>query len=337
MERSKNSIDINGTLAEVNLERVKATTKFANGEDYTGECIRTKDYMNPSFTVNVNGHDVGVYCYPTYDKYYNKKDDAVEDNDRFNTMVELLESYVPMSKDKDSATRIHVRGSIVPNEYASSDGDWKEYTPRVNAFTISTNASDEDSAEGYVTGYIKSISDEITVPANAGNPVATGRTEVKFYVVDSRENIFPITFYVEEDMSDDFKGMYENGQSTKLDFEVSSRHVGGKPKKAAFGRSAKTTTGYNVTEYIIIGAYDPFEEDDDAEEDFNGNKHNYYISPKEFKEKLDERDVMIKQKMKEASEGGGKSSKKLGKKIEKKDDFIPAPTDGEDSDSSCPF
>jgi hypothetical protein len=331
MERSKNSVDINGTLSEVNLEKVTAKTKFSNGEEYTGQCIRTKDYMNPSFTVNVNGHDVGVYIYPTYDKYYNKKDDMVKDNDRFNTMVEFMETYIPMSKDSENATRVHVRGSLSPNEYATAT-EWKEYPPRVNMFTVSTNASEEDSAEGYITGYIKSIGDEIFTPMDSGTPNATGRVEVEFYSVDGRESIYPIKLYVEEDMADSFKSMYEIGQSVKLDFEVSTKHVGGKVKKAAFGRSAKTASGYNVTEYIIIGGDEPFGEDDDSEEDSNGNKHNYYISPKEFKERMEERTVMIDQKIKEASEKGGKSNKKLGKKIEKKDYFLPTP-----SEEDCPF
>ena len=88
---------------------------------------------------------------------------------------------------------------------------------------------------------------------------------------------------------DAFEDNYSKGDCVVLDIECTTRTVGAKNQPKKFGsRDSHRVSGYTVTEYKIFGGGDVLEEE---------NK--YYLKKEDIKRLLDERDIMIEQKIKE--------------------------------------
>lgn len=213
-------------------------------------------------------------------------------------------------------TNVFVKsGSIVPNEYANKDGEWKTYTPKITTYNVtSSGAPDNDICEGNATGIIRSIIDEVV------NEEETGRLKVELFMFDAKGETFPVTFTVEKDLADDFKDFYDGGVSCKVYFDVLTKQVGTKKVASSGGfgrRETKTTSGFSVVEYSIFKGEEPFEEE-----------HENFVGKTEMKKAMESRNITIEQKCKDAKDkakSGGTSKPKggLGSKASKlSDDFM---------------
>lgn len=343
IKRSANWLEVIGTLQEVNLKVEEKDVELkANGSTKKVTCrqINKVEWKNPSITVeshikDEDGEDrytaqIGIDFFPTNEKKLDE-DGKVVENPRFAEMLKLVDEFVPQIKatKETPATRVHVSGSLGANEYASAkDGknfEFHSYT-QLNGFKCVATSQADDIAEGYVSGVIRSIKNEV----RGEEAEETGRLKVEFYTFDYQGNAQPINFIVESDMADDFTDMYENGDSCKVNYEVVKRHVGDtKKKSSAFGRSSKLTSGFDVTEFVIFGGEEPYEEENEN-----------YVDVKDMKVAMANRQNFIdqtiadaKEKAKEKSNGGSGSVKKgLGRKpkTEEAEEF-------EDADDSLPF
>lgn len=311
VKRSINSVQIVGTLLEMNLEEItkEVSLKGTNGVEKKVQCkqIAKKEFRNPTFLISVEKKDedgnvvgsneVGVSFFPISEKKLDENGNII-DNPRFKAFKTVLETYKPKSacKSDEVPTRVQVDGSLVANEYADKQTfEWKSF-PSVNGFNItSTNVSSEDIADCEISGVIESIINE-TVGEDAKE---TGRLKVKLWSFDGSGAITPCTFVVEEDLADDFKSYYEIGQSVKIYYEIVSRQIGTKKvSSGGFGRrDTKAVSGFTVTEYSVFRGDDPFEEENE-----------YYVEPSQVKEAMDVREIMIANKTKEAKENKGTSS-----------------------------
>lgn len=307
LKRSINRWQIVGTLVEMNLVETTEEVNIGTQDKphkVTCKTIRKKDFKNPSITVETNGSVVGVNFYNANEK---KLDDfgKVVDNDRYKAMSTILNTYVPkmQAKDGDTPTRVSISCSVNPNEYATEQGEWKSF-PQITAFQCSsTSVSEEDVAEGEISGVVKSITQELKGGEDAEE---TGRLIVDFYSFDNNGKALPLKLVVEEDIADDFKSMYSLGDSCKLNIEILTKHVGAKKVETGGGfgrkgRDVKLTSGYDVTEYSIFRGSDPFDEE---------NEH--FVSIEDMKNALKERDVMIEQKKKDKKEKGSTTNKSSG-------------------------
>ena len=275
IKRSANWIEVIGSLQEVNLtiEEKEVELKGANGATKKVTCkqIRKKEFRNPSLTVksvilDEDGDEryttvTDVDFFPTNEKKLDENGKVI-DNPRFNELKAVIEDFTPQIKatSENPATRVHIKGSLNANEYASAkDGKNFEFHSfsQVTGFSITTTSQSEDLAEGYITGVIRSIANEV----RGEEAEETGRLKVEFFTFDYQGKATPINFIVDKDMADDFEDMYENGNSCKVNYEIVKRHVGGKKKATAFGRSSKLTSGFDVTEYVIFGGEEPYDEE----------------------------------------------------------------------------
>jgi len=340
IKRSANWLEVIGTLQEVNLKVEEKDVELKNNgstKKVTCKQINKVEWKNPSITVESNikdedGEDrytaqIGVDFFPTNEKKLDE-DGKVIDNPKFAEILKIVEEFVPQIKatKETPATRVHVSGSLGVNEYASAkDGknfEFHSYT-QVNGFKCVPTTQTEDIAEGYITGVIRSIKNEV----RGEEAEETGRLKVEFYTFDYQGNAQPINFVVESDMADDFTDMYENGDSCKVNYEIIKRHVGGTKKKtSAFGRSSKLTSGFDVTEFVIFGGEEPFEEE-----------HENYVDVKDMKVAMANRQNFIDQTIADAKEkaknsgSNGSTKKGLGRKPKTEE------VDTEESDDELPF
>lgn len=314
--QSENRFKVVGDVLELNLAvEEKEVSLFKNGEAEKVTCktIVKKDFKNPSMLVEVTVDDtttkVGVDFFPTHSKKYDENGKLV-DNKRFDSMVDFIESVIPKSKDSDNYSRVNVSGTLGLNEYASKNASNGEYEfhsiAQLTAFTPKLNSGDDDACEGIISGIIRSITPEMK------GEDETGRLIVEFYSFGYNGSAKPFTFIVDNDLADDFNDLYDNGDSCELSYTIQTRHVGGtKKKKSAFGRSASVNDGFDVTEFVIIGGDEAFDEDSE-----------YFIDTKAMKTAMKEREIFIEERIQNRKEydennGGGKSSAKskgLGKK-----------------------
>jgi hypothetical protein len=293
IKRSINNVQVVGTCKELNFEETtkEVTLKGANGVEKKITCqqIGKKEFRNPSMTVEVKGQDIGVDFFPANEKKLDENGNIV-DNPQYKALKTVIETYVPMIKDKDNATRVKIDGMLGLNEYVDKNTYEHKAFPQINAFRVtSTGVPEEDLADCEITGIIRTIIPEI----KASTEEETGRLKVSLYTFNANAETTPFTFIVESDLADDFNNFYEAGQSVKLYYEILVKSVGArKQSTGGFGRrESKMVTGFNVTEYSVFRGDEPFEEENE-----------YYISIDDMKQALNEREIKIANMINSAKE-----------------------------------
>lgn len=280
MEKSINSIQAVGTIEELNFKiETKEVTLKGNGKEKKVTCkqIIKSNWANPNITINSNGNIIGFNFYPTNEKKLDDNGEVV-DNPRFKALQTIME-YT-------KGTRVKVDGSFANNEYVNDAGEFKSLIT-LYAFTVtSTNVGDEDYCDGSLSGVIKSIKPEMK------GEDETGRKIVEFLYLNSSLDVFPINLILDADLVNAFEDRYSKGDSVVLDIECTTRTVGNTKKSDGFGRQSHRVSGYTVTEYKIFSGGNVLEEE---------NKN--YLDKSDVKKKLEERDVMIEQKIKDKKSG----------------------------------
>lgn len=267
-----NRVQIVGTLAETGNLKFDADMENKSNSKIRGAIVRA-DYKKPAFVIDVNGQKIGVNAMITYKDKVDKESGKIVPNDRFKALQTVMEYEV--------GTRVRIDAQIqVGMPYAGKNGVVEAVD--VVAFTISsTGVPEEDCAEGKVSGIIKNITEETV------NDDETGRLLVDFWIMNYDETVSPFPLVVEEDIADGFSNTYDNGDSAILDYDITSKQVGGKKAESAgFGRKAsKIVGGYSKTEYSVFNGENALDEESE-----------YYIDPDDFKKLLKEH----KQKCEEA-------------------------------------
>jgi hypothetical protein len=262
-KKSMNTVVIVGTLAEVGNLVYDKEMKNKTNDKLVGAITRA-DFKKPAFVVDVNGQKIGVNTMPVYKNKVDKETKKIVENDRFKAFEKIMTYEV--------GTRVEIRGSIsIGSPYMGKNGIVEPVS--VNMFSLSaTGVDDVDYAEGKVSGYIKSITPEV----RGEDEDETGRLLVNFWMYnDYDDSVAPFTLVVEEDIAESFEKEFSDGDNAILDFDVVSRHVGGKKSNGGFGtRSSRVVNGFNVTEYSIFNGK-TFDDESDNKE--------YYIDEDDFK------------------------------------------------------
>ena len=269
IKKSMNTVVIVGTLAEVgNLVYDKEVVNKNN--DKLKGAITRSDFKKPAFVVDVNGQKIGVSTMPVYKDKVDKESDKIVENERFKAFEKIMTYEV--------GTRVEIKGTIaIGNPYMGKNGIVEPVS--INMFSLSaTGVGEDDYAEGKVSGYIKSIKAE----TRGEDEDETGRLLVELWMYNDYDNtVAPFTLVVNDEIIDDegttlaesFEKLYADGDNAVLDFDITSRQVGGKKSKSAFGKKeSKIVGGFAVTEYSIFSGENPM--DDESE---------YYIDEDEFK------------------------------------------------------
>ena len=260
-KKSMNTVVIVGTLAEVGNLVYDKDVVNKNNDKLVGAITRA-DFKKPAFVVDVNGQKIGVNTMPVYKNRVDKDTKKIVENERFKAFEKIMTYEV--------GTRVEIKGTIqIGSPYMGKNGIVEPVS--INMFSLSaTGVSDEDYAEGKVSGYIKSIKPEV----KGEDEDETGRLLVELWMYNDYDNsVSPFTLVVDEDVVEGFEETYSDGDNAVLDFDIVSRQVGGKKSKSAFGkRESKIVGGFSVTEYSIFSGEAPM--DDESE---------YYIDEDDFK------------------------------------------------------
>lgn len=314
IKQSVNRTQVVGTLKEMNLQLETKELELSYGDKkkkVTCEVISKVDFTSPMFLVDVNGQDVGVEMFGASDKKLDESGKII-DNKRFKALQTILNTYVPKiaCKGEEKPTRVQFDGMLSENSYAK-DGDFKAFT-QITAFNAThNNVPEEDYAKGEMTGIIKNMLPEVRMVNE--EETETGRLKVEFYYFDRNSNTFPVNFVAESELADDLSDFYEVGDSCKLYYDIVVKQIGGaKPVTGGgFGKREAVSTGFNITEYSIVGGDDKFEEESE-----------YFIEISQMKEALNAREIMMDTKIEEAkkkAENPKEKEKKDPKSFGKKD------------------
>ena len=307
-KKSMNNVVIVGTLAEVGNLVFDETMKHKTNDKLVGAITRA-DFHKPAFVVEVNGQKIGVNTMPVYQKKV--EDGKIVDNERFKAFEKIMTYEV--------GTRVEIKGSInVGSPYMGKNGVIEPVS--INMFSMSTtSATDEDDAEGKVSGYIRSIKAE----TRGEDEDETGRLLVELWLYNEYNDvkeISPFTLIVEEDLAEDFENTYSEGDNAVLYFDVTSRQVGGNKAKAAFGKKeSKIVGGFSVTEYVVFSGEAPF--DDESE---------YYIDEDDFKKLFKAHKQKVEEAKNSATNKSDTPKKGLGSARKSK-------VEVDDDDDECPF
>lgn len=318
IKQSWNKVQVVGTLKEMNLVQETKEVELSYGDKkkkVTCEVIGKKEFRNPMFLIDVNGHDIGIEMFGAKSVQLNDKGEIDKENGavvipkRFKALQTMLNTYNPKINctGDDKPTRVMFDGSFMENSYAK-DGEFKSFI-QLNAYKgTHSGVPEEDYAKGEVTGIIKSMNPEIRIV----NEEETGRLKVEFYLFDRDTNAFPINLIAEKEVVDPLEDLYEVGDSGKLFIDIVVKQVGGKPKTSSggFGKREDITTGFNITEYSIVGADEKFEEE-----------HDNFIDIGVMKEALNAREIMMSAKIEEAKNKVSTPEKKEPKSFGKKTEF----------------
>lgn len=293
IKKSKNTVQVAGVLIEKNLEfghGDREITDFSHGnKKQTVECdfVKKKEFMNPALTIEceVKGADgktqtviVGVdfksigfgITSVAFDK-----DGKLDSNSNFTGIKTVNDNYITkaeaieLSKKTGETvlpTRVYIQnGTIVPNEYVDKTFVYKVNTPTIETYNVTSSfVPEEDICAGFITGVIRTITDEIV------NENETGRLNVEMYAFNAKET-FPIKFTVRADLADDFKQEFSQGDNAYIDYKFANNHIGA-VKKAHAGFSKEETNivfGKDILELSIVNGYALEEED----ESFVDNKN----------------------------------------------------------------
>lgn len=329
LNKTKNYFRCVGVVSEVDLTRedceIKLKDKDGNDDGtMKGERIRGKIAINTG---------KGIQEFRIFFQSHNAKPDknGKRENSRWKMAESMLEWNPAINGNGDEPTSVNIEGTFDVNDYVGQDGNVKSgIQMNVSKASTKVNVDEPKGCSWNGVVYIKDISPEVI------NENETGRLNVTLLGVNGKSEVFPIKAIVEEDLAEDFEDAFEPDQTVCMDIDVISRHVGQKKStKKAFGRggSVEVNNGFDVTEFVIVGADDPIEEPEDEDDD--GNLiDNGWLDPKTVKKALKER---VK-KLEELKANGGNTEKKgsikEAKKLGKTKTKAAEPYEDEDD---CPF
>lgn len=221
-----------------------------------------------------------------------KKSDGT-DSENYEKVLDWVKHAVPMTKDKENATLVKLVGSLVANDYVSSDGELRENNIVSAQFF---NDFDEFACNLDIEGYIKSIVDEERGSDDDKKP--TGRKRLNLISMDFYHNTLDIkNIIIPKEFVDalDDNG-YVKGATAKMYISwVPNERSETKPKAKGFGQQ-RTTEGRRYLETVLTGGDIAYDEDE---------QENMIITTQMCKAMLNER----ASRLKELEEAGYQGSK----------------------------
>lgn len=123
-----------------------------------------------------------------------------------------------------------------------------------------------------------------------------GDKNLEVFGVNYTGAIIPYNLYVPDDIVEDVEDIYKKGDTIHLTVQPQSFHVAGREKKkAAFGRTANLSKGYDKVRYVLIGGESVIDEE-----------HEDWLDPELVGKALKERDKMLE----DMEKGGGTNHNK---------------------------
>lgn len=288
-KKNVNSVSIVGTLAEVGNLKKFYVDKNGNEVDNPSKAddviIKAAEFKKPAFVIDVNGQKIGVKTFPVSNS---KKPD------KFKAMETIM--------DYEVGTRVKMFGTItIGDPYPTKTGNVFESVD-ITMYSLSTsNVPEEDYAIGEVSGYVKGVKDEVK-KVDDDEEEATGRAIIDFWIYNEyndEKSLKPFSLIANEELAEACEDEFGEGGNAVIQYNIVSKHIGGKVKKSSGGfgsKSDKLTNGFDIIEYVPF--YGKVFEDNDEE------YRNFFVDEDVIKKLL----KAHKQKFDEAKNGTAKSN-----------------------------
>lgn len=272
-----NKIDVNGTLATM---EVKEGNTAESGVPYI------------SVKGSIQFGETGVETINFRSFALAKKADGT-DSKAYANLAKWVENAVPMTDDKENATKGLFRGSFASNDfYTDRDGGSLVESNVFNVsgfFDYDVNFNEQNSTNAIVDfeGYVKAIADE----TKGEEKTLTGRKRVTLVGLDYRKEAIVLkNVILTEDIAEDFMDLLPVGSTAKftLGYYV---HKGQTRKPTGGLGKQRVTEGRDYLELVLEGCSDPYEDDKEV------------ITPKILKELMNVREAKLA-RIKEDGENG---------------------------------
>lgn len=277
-----NRVEINGTLVSMEVdEKVSQNTGIpyirVRGEIQYGKTgIETEKFTSFALAQKKDGGE----------------------NKKYKNLKNFVETAIPMTKDKENATKIKLTCNFEANDFWSDREEKVIENIQNNLNFLGDYDPAYTEAQGNLTnltanvdGYILGITDEIK------NNEPTGRKKLNLLTLDGFKNPVIIkNIAVESDIANDLETSYSKGDTARF-YLVRVVHKGTThaPSEGGFGIK-RVTEGKDYTEWRCIGGDEPYDEDSKK-----------VITPKIYKELMTIRENSLAE-IKAAGESGERKS-----------------------------
>ena len=234
---------------------------------------------------------------------------------RYNDIKKAMENYVSVADNNGEPTLVSAEFTVRHGKpYLSQRTNKATDSISFNVSRLRTLAeASEKRAEGMISGILLRKQPEVF------GENETGRLLITIGLVTYGQKFEPYDIIVDTDLAEAFDGMYNLNDIGCFDYAIRTTHVGAVKtvESKGLGRQAKVESGYDKTEWILIGASDPY--NDEMEEYFTRDDVNPLIENRKIEFEKVEKGEGSKPTSKAKSEG----LKARTVKSEIKDDELP--------------
>lgn len=295
LKQTFNRGNIKGVLSEKNLEYFKDDKGNIAG-------IRGSIIVDSA----VGKHELRVYS--------GAKTKNGDPNKMYDNILALKNEYVAAidATDDNPASYVSANFNLQTNDALNKQGEVATYLG-MSLNTINRISESDANVEDDSTNMIS-----LTVVYNKMTALPEkdrdneGDKNLEVFAVNYKGEIMPFNLFVEEDIVDDVEELYSKGDTIEITIVPRQIHVAGREKKkAAFGKTANFSKGYDKLRLCLVGGDSIIDEDDEN-----------YIDPELVGKALQEREVKLKNLEKNGkSKSQNKAVAKASAKI--KDSDIP--------------
>lgn len=293
-----------GVLSELALEIIDDEIKLSNGKTKKCKRIVAKDKkFNNAISIETTN---GTFSFPA-PSFCSSITREGEESKSFKFWETVVNEYKDKLHYGENADRVALTVSYAPQvSYNRQKDDVLVYANSFNTRYITrVDEETESSTDMSTECIIKAIRPEMR------NEEETGRKIVDIMTVGYGDADTPLigivsSLIISENLVDDFENTFEIGQTCKLDFELKKVRVGGSQAQQShgFGRKAKVNEGFSVTERVVIGGDEPYN-DSDME-----TTQELAYTKSEIKSLLKDFEIVKKAKLEKGKENASNSNSK---------------------------
>ena len=281
-----NSVYLEGELAEIEVRK---------GNEKKSQA----PYVSIKGAVKVGDSKAQMVRFEKYQAAYRVKDGVKREYPAYDKLLEFAESAVSLASAEEGqeVTKVRLTGSYKDAPYVGKDNQLHQATKIEASFFNGFRGNAEAIAD--VEGYVNSVVRE--TKAVDGEAEETGRLKVTIITFDFFKNAIPVTFIVEENLSEAFEDNISTGQTITalLEYKLNEKVAPTPVREGGIGvQRAMESTTRSYLELVLTGtrgaALDP--EDDGA------------LSTEAVKAAMSEREQKLQQLISEGYKGSASTT-----------------------------
>lgn len=241
-----NEVKLSGRLLELTFE-----VKEKSGED------AKKDYLGVTGLIQYGETEEEA---ERFKGFFNKYTVKGTQSKKYDMALEWVKNAIPATKDKENASYVTIKGHLVANDYVNRE------EKLIEAIVITADFfgkyDGENSCQINLEAVLRGNDPEIV------NDVETGRNRLTLLGVGYKQRGFTLKrVIVPKEFVSQVSNLYSIDDTAlfRIDYKL---HASNAPvavsSNVAFGEGRSITSGKNYSEYVLVGADVPLDEDNGA-------------------------------------------------------------------------